>query len=70
MDTCLSNFPFFGCMHDIRIIEHLIRLETFLSLSVNLLVDPDFNYEMKHRQNSWRRVVSLSAAVGLPVPSM
>jgi len=37
---------------------------------VNLLVDPDFKDEMAHRQKSWRRVVSLSAAVGLPVPSM
>mmetsp|Transcript_940 Transcript_940/g.1847 ORF Transcript_940/g.1847 Transcript_940/m.1847 type:complete len:493 (+) Transcript_940:138-1616(+) len=37
---------------------------------VNLMVDPDFKDEMAAKQKSWRRVVALSAAAGLPVPSM
>mmetsp|Transcript_10957 Transcript_10957/g.12524 ORF Transcript_10957/g.12524 Transcript_10957/m.12524 type:complete len:496 (+) Transcript_10957:141-1628(+) len=37
---------------------------------VNLLVDPDFNKEMAERQQSWRRIVSLCAAAGIPIPSM
>jgi 6-phosphogluconate dehydrogenase len=37
---------------------------------VNLLVDPDFRSEMLQRQQSWRRAVTLSAAAGLPIPSM
>ncbi|KAH9258320.1 6-phosphogluconate dehydrogenase (decarboxylating) [Batrachochytrium salamandrivorans] len=36
----------------------------------SLLVDPDFKAEIKEREQSWRRVVSLCAAVGLPIPSM
>jgi 6-phosphogluconate dehydrogenase len=34
------------------------------------MVDPDFKDEMAAKQKSWRRVVSLCAAAGLPIPSM
>jgi len=37
---------------------------------VSLLVDPGFKDEMAVKQKSWRRVVSLSAAAGIPIPSM
>lgn len=37
---------------------------------INLLMDPEFKVEIKEREMSWRRIVSLSAAVGLPIPSM
>ncbi len=36
----------------------------------NLIIDPEFLSEILARQMSWRRVVSLCAAVGLPIPSM
>jgi len=36
----------------------------------NLIIDPEFLAEILSRQMSWRRVVSLCAAVGLPIPSM
>ena len=37
---------------------------------INLLVDPEFKAEIKEREMSWRRTLSLCAAVGLPIPSM
>uniref|UniRef100_A0A7S3LH01 6-phosphogluconate dehydrogenase, decarboxylating n=1 Tax=Aplanochytrium stocchinoi TaxID=215587 RepID=A0A7S3LH01_9STRA len=37
---------------------------------VNLLIDPDFKEEMAVRQSSWRRITSLCAAAGIPIPSM
>jgi 6-phosphogluconate dehydrogenase len=37
---------------------------------LNLLVDPEFKQEVKDREMSWRRTVSMCAAVGLPIPSM
>ena len=37
---------------------------------VNLLVDPSFKNEISKRHKSWRRIVSLCAATGLPIPSM
>ncbi|GBG26375.1 6-phosphogluconate dehydrogenase, decarboxylating [Hondaea fermentalgiana] len=36
----------------------------------NLLIDSEFKEEIATKQKSWRRVVSLCAAVGLPAPSM
>lgn len=36
----------------------------------SLLVDPEFAAEIKERQTAWRRIVSLGAAAGLPMPSM
>lgn len=35
----------------------------------SLLVDPEFADEVNSRQLSWRRVVTLSAAVGIPIPA-
>ena len=35
----------------------------------SLLVDPMFAEEINSRQLSWRRVVTLSAAVGIPIPA-
>jgi hypothetical protein len=32
----------------------------------NLLVDPDFSTDLNERQLSWRRVVSLAIATGIP----
>lgn len=37
---------------------------------VNLLIDVDFKAEMAANQESWRRVVTLCAASGIPIPSM
>eukprot|EP00924_Labyrinthula_sp_SR-Ha-C_P015893 snap_masked-scaffold_4-processed-gene-12.28-mRNA-1 protein AED:0.00 eAED:0.00 QI:0/-1/0/1/-1/1/1/0/495 len=37
---------------------------------VNLLVDPQFKREISQGQAAWRRVVTLCAASGIPVPSM
>lgn len=37
---------------------------------VNLMVDPAFKDEMAQRQKSWRRIVSLCAAAGVPIPSL
>jgi len=37
---------------------------------LNLLIDPEFKQEVKDREMSWRRTVSMCAAVGLPIPSM
>jgi 6-phosphogluconate dehydrogenase len=36
---------------------------------ISLLVDPDFAAELQARQYSWRRVVSLAVASGIPTPS-
>lgn len=36
----------------------------------NLLVDADFASELNSRQPSWRRVVSLAVACGIPTPSI
>lgn len=36
---------------------------------ISLLVDPDFSQELNARQYSWRRVVSLAVASGIPTPS-
>lgn len=36
---------------------------------ISLLVDPDFAQELNARQYSWRRVVSLAVASGIPTPS-
>lgn len=35
----------------------------------NMLVDPDFATEVMGRQPSWRRVVSLGVATGIPMPA-
>lgn len=37
---------------------------------ISLLVDPDFAQELNARQYSWRRVVSLAVASGIPSPSI
>lgn len=36
----------------------------------NLLVDPDFARELNTRQSSWRRIVSLAVASGIPAPAL
>ncbi|GAB9464101.1 hypothetical protein Gpo141_00001542 [Globisporangium polare] len=36
---------------------------------ISLLVDPDFAQELNARQYSWRRVISLAVASGIPTPS-
>jgi 6-phosphogluconate dehydrogenase len=36
---------------------------------ISLLIDPDFSQELNARQYSWRRVVSLAVASGIPTPS-
>lgn len=37
---------------------------------ISLLVDPDFSQELNARQYSWRRVISLAVASGIPTPSL
>jgi 6-phosphogluconate dehydrogenase len=36
----------------------------------NLLVDPDFASELNRRQSSWRRIVTLCIASGIPAPAL
>merc|ERR1712216_835532 len=37
---------------------------------VNLLVDPTFAKELNDRQMSWRRIITLCVASGVPCPSL
>jgi len=59
-----------GCIIRAKFLDRIKNAYDREAGLVNLLVDPEFKEEMQLRQQSWRRVVSLSAAVGLPIPSM
>jgi len=59
-----------GCIIKARFLG---RIKTAYDRSpnlANLIIDEEFLKEILSRQMSWRRIVSLCAAVGLPIPSM
>ena len=59
-----------GCIIRAKFLDRIKRAYDKDAHLVNLMVDPDFKDEMAAKQKSWRRVVSLCAAAGLPIPSM
>jgi len=59
-----------GCIIRAKFLQRITNAYQKNSNLINLLVDPEFKAEIKEREMSWRRVVSLCAAVGLPIPSM
>jgi len=59
-----------GCIIRAKLLDKIKKAYERDANLVNLLVDVDFKSEMATQQKSWRRIVSLSAAVGLPTPSM
>jgi len=59
-----------GCIIRAKFLQRITSAYQKNPNLINLLIDPEFKTEIKEREMSWRRVVSLSAAVGLPIPSM
>ena len=59
-----------GCIIRARFLDRIKAAYDRNPELISLLIDPEFREEMSERQPSWRRVVSLCAAAGLPTPSM
>lgn len=59
-----------GCIIRAKFLDRIKNAYDKNANLVNLMVDPEFKEEMAVRQMSWRRVVSLCAAAGVPIPSM
>ncbi|KAI9905801.1 hypothetical protein PsorP6_014335 [Peronosclerospora sorghi] len=58
-----------GCIIRAKFLDRIKAAYTKDASLISLLVDPDFAAELQARQYSWRRVVSLAVASGIPSPS-
>ncbi|RLN47561.1 hypothetical protein BBJ29_008832 [Phytophthora kernoviae] len=58
-----------GCIIRAKFLDRIKSAYTKDVSLISLLVDPDFAAELQARQYSWRRVVSLAVASGIPTPS-
>ncbi|KAG1708633.1 hypothetical protein DVH05_022259 [Phytophthora capsici] len=58
-----------GCIIRAKFLDRIKSAYTKDASLISLLVDPDFAAELQARQYSWRRVVSLAVASGIPTPS-
>ncbi len=58
-----------GCIIRAKFLDRIKQAYERNPNLVNLIVDPQFLEEITEKQNSWRRVVSMCAAAGLPSPS-
>ncbi|TDH68236.1 hypothetical protein CCR75_004492 [Bremia lactucae] len=58
-----------GCIIRAKFLDRIKSAYTKDASLISLLVDPDFAAELQARQYSWRRVVSLAVASGIPAPS-
>ncbi|CEG37712.1 6-phosphogluconate dehydrogenase [Plasmopara halstedii] len=58
-----------GCIIRAKFLDRIKAAYTKDASLISLLVDPDFAAELQARQYSWRRVVSLAVASGIPTPS-
>jgi len=59
-----------GCIIRARLLARIKAAYDRNPQLTNLLVDPEFKEEMAQKQKSWRRIVSLCAAAGIPIPGM
>ena len=58
-----------GCIIRAKFLDRIKAAYSKDATLISLLVDPDFAAELQARQYSWRRVVSLAVASGIPTPS-
>jgi 6-phosphogluconate dehydrogenase len=58
-----------GCIIRARFLDRIATAYERDGALASLLVDTDFSAELKDRQASWRRIVSLAVAHGVPVPA-
>jgi len=58
-----------GCIIRAAFLHHIMTAYKNDPELLNLLLDPRFSKELIERQASWRRVVSLGVASGIPTPS-
>ena len=58
-----------GCIIRAKFLNRITEVYDRNPDLASLLVDADFAEEINARQVSWRRVVTLSAAVGIPIPA-
>ncbi|POM78347.1 6-phosphogluconate dehydrogenase (decarboxylating) [Phytophthora palmivora] len=58
-----------GCIIRAKFLDRIKAAYSKDASLISLLVDPDFAAELQARQYSWRRVVSLAVASGIPAPS-
>ena len=59
-----------GCIIRASILNKIrIAFENDPNIST-LLIAPDFAAELNNRQRSWRRIVTLAIASGIPVPAL
>ncbi|ETI47388.1 6-phosphogluconate dehydrogenase (decarboxylating) [Phytophthora nicotianae CJ01A1] len=58
-----------GCIIRAKFLDRIKSAYAKDASLISLLVDPDFAAELQARQYSWRRVVSLAVASGIPAPS-
>lgn len=59
-----------GCIIRAAFLDRIKAAYTRNASLFSLLIDPDFALELNARQCSWRRVVSLAVASGIPSPSL
>jgi 6-phosphogluconate dehydrogenase len=59
-----------GCIIRARLLDRIRQVYTRSASLPNLLVDEEFEGKMHDAQASWRRVVGLAAAAGIPIPAM
>lgn len=58
-----------GCIIRAKFLDRIKAAYARNASLPNLLVDPDFASEVMGRQPSWRRIVSLGVATGVPTPA-
>jgi 6-phosphogluconate dehydrogenase len=58
-----------GCIIRARVLDSIMRAFERQPELANLLLDPEFQADIQHREAGWRRVVQTAAGLGIPVPA-